>query len=52
MVGDTLHTDIRRGRHMGFATALVTGFGSLVGLNVDDAIKQAGIVPDFIVDRL
>ena len=52
MVGDTLHTDILGGRHMGFATALVTGFGSLVGMDVDDAIARAGIVPDIIVSRI
>ncbi|MFN3208602.1 MAG: TIGR01459 family HAD-type hydrolase [Roseovarius sp.] len=52
MVGDTLHTDILGGRHMGFATALVTGFGSLVGLSECDAIKRSGIVPDIIVDQI
>ncbi|UWQ23157.1 HAD-IIA family hydrolase [Jannaschia sp. W003] len=52
MVGDTLHTDVLGGRHMGFATALVTGFGSLAGLDVDDAIARSGIVPDIVVDRI
>nr|WP_235971250.1 HAD-IIA family hydrolase [Palleronia pontilimi] len=52
MVGDTLHTDILGGRHMGVATALVTGFGSLKGLDVDDAIARSGIVPDLIVGRI
>lgn len=52
MVGDTLHTDILGGRQMGFATALATGHGSLVGLDVDDAIHRSGIVPDFVIDRI
>lgn len=52
MVGDTLHTDILGGRHMGFATALVTGFGALKGLDPDDAIARSGIAPDFIVERI
>ncbi len=52
MVGDTLHTDILGGAHMGFATALVTDHGSLVGLDVDDAIARSGIVPDFVIDRI
>ncbi|WP_315899515.1 TIGR01459 family HAD-type hydrolase [Roseovarius atlanticus] len=52
MVGDTLHTDILGGRHMGFATALVTGFGSLVGIDEGDAITRSGIVPDIIVDQI
>lgn len=52
MVGDTLHTDILGGRHMGFATALVTGFGALRGLDPDDAIVRSGIAPDFVVERI
>ncbi|SDY34017.1 HAD-IIA family hydrolase [Citreimonas salinaria] len=52
MVGDTLHTDILGGRHMGFATALVTGFGALKGLDPADAIARSGISPDFIVERI
>ncbi|QFT81372.1 dUMP phosphatase [Roseovarius sp. THAF27] len=52
MVGDTLHTDILGGRHMGFGTALVTGFGSLVGINEGDAITRSGIVPNIIVDQI
>lgn len=52
MVGDTLHTDILGGRHMGFATALVTSHGALTGLDVADAIARSGIVPDFVIDRI
>ena len=52
MVGDTLHTDILGGRQMGFATALVTGHGSLAGLDVGRAIARSGIVPDFVMDRI
>ena len=51
MVGDTLHTDVLGGRQAGLATALVTGFGSLAGLDVEAAIARSGIVPDFVVDR-
>ncbi len=52
MIGDTLHTDILGGRNMGFATALVTDHGSLVGLDVEDAIQRSGITPDFVIDRI
>ncbi len=52
MVGDTLHTDILGGAHMGFATALATGNGSLSGLDVGDAIAASGIVPDFVMDQI
>ncbi|MDT0684277.1 HAD-IIA family hydrolase [Roseicyclus sp. F158] len=52
MVGDTLHTDILGGAHMGFATALVTADGSLSGLDVSGAIASSGIVPDFVMDRI
>jgi ribonucleotide monophosphatase NagD (HAD superfamily) len=52
MVGDTLHTDILGGAQAGFATALVTGYGSLTGLDVGDAIAQAGLSPDFIVPNI
>nr|WP_240989370.1 HAD-IIA family hydrolase [Salipiger mangrovisoli] len=49
MVGDTLHTDILGGRHMGFASALVTEHGALVGLDPAQAIARSGIVPDFVL---
>ena len=52
MVGDTLHTDILGGAQAGFATALVTGYGALTGLDVTDAIAQAGLSPDFIVPNI
>lgn len=52
MVGDTLHTDILGGRGMGYATALVTGHGSLRGLDVEQAIARSGIVPDYVIDRI
>lgn len=52
MVGDTLHTDILGGRNMGFATALVTGYGSLSGADVDRAIRSSGIAPDFVAAGL
>jgi HAD superfamily hydrolase (TIGR01450 family) len=49
MVGDTLQTDILGGRVAGIKTALVTDFGALKGLDASAAIKQSGIVPDFIM---
>lgn len=52
MVGDTLHTDILGSAQAGFATALVTGHGSLLGLDVSAAIKGSGIAPDYIVSKI
>lgn len=52
MVGDTLHTDILGGNQAGFATALITAHGSLKGVDVVEAIKRSGIVPDFIAERI
>ncbi|EDQ03047.1 Acid sugar phosphatase (plasmid) [Sulfitobacter indolifex] len=52
MVGDTLHTDILGGAQAGFATALVTGHGSLLGLDVGAAIRGSGITPDHIVREI
>lgn len=52
MVGDTLHTDVLGGRHMGFASALVTGYGALRDIDVAEAIRLSGMVPDFVVNRL
>ena len=52
MVGDTLHTDILGGAQAGFATALVTGHGSLLGLDVAEAIAGSGIAPDHIVAQI
>lgn len=52
MVGDTLHTDILGGAQAEFATALVTGHGSLLGLDVAEAIAGSGIAPDHIVGQI
>lgn len=49
MVGDTLHTDILGGRTAGMKTALITGYGSLKGLNVEKALEASGITPDYIL---
>ncbi len=49
MVGDTLQTDILGGRAMGLKTALTTDFGSLRGMDVNGAIRRAGIIPDYIM---
>lgn len=51
MVGDTLQTDILGGRAAGVRTALVTDYGALVGADVGQAVRQSGIVPDFILPR-
>jgi HAD superfamily hydrolase (TIGR01459 family) len=51
MVGDTLHTDILGGRAAGFKTALVTGYGFFCGADPEPAIRQSGLVPDFIMPR-
>lgn len=52
MVGDTLHTDILGGAAMGFATALVSDFGSLAGADVATAISVADILPNFVINRI
>ncbi|MFU8862403.1 MAG: HAD-IIA family hydrolase [Rhodobacterales bacterium] len=49
MVGDTLHTDILGGAAAGVKTALVTGYGALLGMDVQGAITTSGIVPDLIL---
>jgi len=51
MVGDTLQTDILGGRAAGVKTALITGFGSLRGMDAQEAIVRSGIVPDYIMER-
>ncbi len=51
MVGDTLHTDILGAQAMGFATALVSGFGALAGADAAAAIRDSGIRPDFVMER-
>ncbi|MFC2967419.1 HAD-IIA family hydrolase [Acidimangrovimonas pyrenivorans] len=52
MVGDTLQTDILGGAAAGLRTALVTGHGALVGMDVGGAIARSGITPDFILPSL
>ncbi len=52
MVGDTLHTDILGAQARGFATALVSGYGALAGADAARAIDDAGIRPDFVMERL
>ncbi|OZB16018.1 MAG: HAD family hydrolase [Rhodobacterales bacterium 34-62-10] len=51
MVGDTLHTDILGGAAAGVQTALITGFGALVGMDVQSAITASGITPDLILPQ-
>lgn len=51
MVGDSLHTDILGAQAVGVASALVADYGFFAGADVHGAIEQAGIVPDFILDR-
>jgi HAD superfamily hydrolase (TIGR01450 family) len=51
MVGDTLQTDILGGAAAGVQTALITGFGALVGMDVTAAITASGIMPDLILPR-
>lgn len=51
MVGDTLQTDILGGAAVGMKTALITDFGSLTGLDIQTAIDQSGITPDYILPR-
>ncbi len=51
MVGDTLHTDILGGLAAGIQTALVVDTGVLAGSDIDQAIAESGIVPDWILER-
>lgn len=51
MVGDTLHTDILGGLVAGVQTAVVVETGMLAGMNVEQAIKQSGIAPDWVLSR-
>ena len=50
MVGDTLHTDVLGGAAAGWRTVLVTGLGLVRELDVEAAIRESGIRPDFIVE--
>ncbi len=49
MLCDTLHTDILGGSTFGIQTALVTGHGFFKELDHLAAIKESGIVPNFIL---
>jgi HAD superfamily hydrolase (TIGR01459 family) len=49
MVGDTLQTDILGGTAARLKTALVTGYGALVGLDPETAMERSGIRPDFLM---
>lgn len=51
MVGDSLHTDILGARNAGIASALISEFGFFAGHDVEAAINEAGIVPNFVLDR-
>lgn len=51
MVGDSLHTDILGAQTAGVASALIAGYGFFAGHPVDQSIEEAGIRPDFILDR-
>ena len=49
MVGDTLHTDILGGAQAGWRTVLVTDHGLLKGMDIERAILDSAIRPDFVV---
>ncbi|PTX55493.1 HAD superfamily hydrolase (TIGR01459 family) [Litoreibacter ponti] len=51
MVGDSLHTDILGGNAAGLKTALIAEYGFFAGHDVDTAIRDSGIAPDFILSR-
>ncbi|SDW21837.1 HAD-superfamily class IIA hydrolase, TIGR01459 [Ruegeria halocynthiae] len=51
MVGDSLHTDILGAHAAGIASALISGYGFFAGQDAKTAITQAGIMPDFVVNR-
>ncbi len=51
MVGDSLHTDILGAQTAGIASALMARFGFFAGHDAEQAVRTAGIVPDFIVER-
>ena len=51
MVGDSLHTDILGAQTAGVASALIANFGFFADADETDAIRQSGIVPDFILER-
>ncbi|WP_417211593.1 TIGR01459 family HAD-type hydrolase [Antarctobacter sp.] len=51
MIGDSLHTDILGAQTSGIKSALIANYGFFAGMDVEDAIQRAGIIPDFVVDR-
>ena len=51
MVGDSLHTDILGGQTAGVKAALIAGYGFFGGSDVDGPIAEAGIRPDYILER-
>jgi len=51
MVGDSLHTDILGAQTAGIASALVTGYGFLAGLDAQQEIARTGISPDFLLAK-
>lgn len=51
MVGDSPHTDILGANAFGLRSALVAGYGFLSGGNPYRYLEDAGIYPDFILDR-
>lgn len=52
MVGDTLHTDILGGAHIGIKTVLITGQGVYGGQDVAPFIARSAIVPDWIAPSI
>lgn len=51
MVGDSLHTDILGAQSAGLSSALVARHGFFAGQDFERAIRVAGIVPDYVVER-
>ncbi|WGW02352.1 HAD-IIA family hydrolase [Tropicibacter oceani] len=51
MVGDSLHTDILGAQTAGIASALVADYGFFQGRDVEQAIRTAGIAPDYVTNR-
>ncbi|GFE63184.1 HAD-IIA family hydrolase [Litoreibacter roseus] len=51
MVGDSLHTDILGAQTAGIASALIADYGFFAGHDAARAAADAGITPDFILDR-
>ncbi|WP_254435888.1 HAD-IIA family hydrolase [Ruegeria arenilitoris] len=51
MVGDSLHTDVLGAQNVGIDSALISGFGFFAGHDVEAAIKNAEIIPNFVLNR-